>query len=158
MYIRILFVLISIAVVRCLDNGLGLTPQMGWNSWNHFGCNINENLIKRTADLLVSTGLAQKGYNYLNLDDCWQVLLFLFRLLAMKLLKRLLKIKLNFPLELNLWLNMFTPKDSSLGYTVMRVKKLVKAGQAATDTRSQMQKHMQTGSKILYIQSGLLKI
>jgi len=29
-----------------LDNGLGLTPQMGWNSWNHFGCNISEALIK----------------------------------------------------------------------------------------------------------------
>ena len=30
----------------CLDNGLGLTPPMGWNSWNHFGCNISESLIK----------------------------------------------------------------------------------------------------------------
>lgn len=55
------------------DNGLGLTPQMGWNSWNHFGCKIDEQLIKKTADLLVSTGLAKKGYKYLNLDDCWQV-------------------------------------------------------------------------------------
>jgi alpha-galactosidase len=36
-----------------LDNGLGLTPQMGWNSWNHFGCKINEALIRKTADLLV---------------------------------------------------------------------------------------------------------
>lgn len=46
---------------------------MGWNSWNKFHCNINETLIKQTADLLVSTGLAEKGYKYLNLDDCWQV-------------------------------------------------------------------------------------
>lgn len=59
--------------VKTTDNGLGLTPQMGWNSWNHFGCNINEDLIKKTADLLVSTGLADKGYKYLNLDDCWQI-------------------------------------------------------------------------------------
>jgi len=55
-----------------LDNGLGRTPQMGWNSWNHFGCNINEQLIKQTADLLVKTGLAKLGYTYLNLDDCWE--------------------------------------------------------------------------------------
>jgi len=55
----------------CLNNGLGRTPQLGWNSWNHFGCNINENLIKNTADALVSTGLKKAGYVYLNLDDCW---------------------------------------------------------------------------------------
>ncbi|KAK8656499.1 hypothetical protein V6N13_098448 [Hibiscus sabdariffa] len=54
-----------------MDNGLGLTPQMGWNSWNHFQCNINETLIKETADAVVSTGLAAVGYNYINLDDCW---------------------------------------------------------------------------------------
>jgi alpha-galactosidase len=46
---------------------------MGWNSWNHFACKINETIIKETADLLVSSGLAAKGYKYLNLDDCWQI-------------------------------------------------------------------------------------
>jgi len=46
---------------------------MGWNTWNHFGCKINETLIKETADLLISSGLASKGYRYLNLDDCWQI-------------------------------------------------------------------------------------
>ena len=60
------------AVVFALDNGLGLTPQMGWNSWNKFACNINEQLIKDTIDALVSTGLAGVGYKYVNLDDCWQ--------------------------------------------------------------------------------------
>ncbi|XVE49657.1 hypothetical protein DITRI_Ditri01bG0099100 [Diplodiscus trichospermus] len=54
-----------------LDNGLGLTPQMGWNSWNHFLCDINETLIKQTADAMVSSGLAAVGYTYINLDDCW---------------------------------------------------------------------------------------
>ncbi|XVF01694.1 hypothetical protein REPUB_Repub04eG0110600 [Reevesia pubescens] len=54
-----------------LDNGLGLTPQMGWNSWNHFHCGINEILIKETADAMVSSGLAAFGYTYINLDDCW---------------------------------------------------------------------------------------
>ncbi|KGN51578.1 alpha-galactosidase-like precursor [Cucumis sativus] len=54
-----------------LNNGLALTPPMGWNSWNHFQCNLNENLIKETADAMVSTGLAALGYQYINLDDCW---------------------------------------------------------------------------------------
>ncbi|KAG2334425.1 hypothetical protein Bca52824_005605 [Brassica carinata] len=54
-----------------LANGLGVTPPMGWNSWNHFSCNINEKVIKETADALVSTGLSKLGYNYVNIDDCW---------------------------------------------------------------------------------------
>ena len=67
----ILFLLISTSL--CLENGLGRTPQMGWNSWNKFGCNINEKLIRDTIDALVNTGLADAGYKYVNLDDCWQV-------------------------------------------------------------------------------------
>jgi alpha-galactosidase len=73
MHTKIFILFICLIVVNTIDNGLGLTPQMGWNSWNHFGCNINEQLIKQTTDLLVSTGLAAKGYVYVNLDDCWQV-------------------------------------------------------------------------------------
>ena len=51
--------------------GLALTPPMGWNSWNHYGCNIDETLIRRTADALVASGLRDAGYVYVNLDDCW---------------------------------------------------------------------------------------
>ncbi|KAH9725076.1 alpha-galactosidase 2 [Citrus sinensis] len=54
-----------------IDNGLGRTPPMGWNSWNHFGCNIQEKLIRETADAMVTSGLAALGYQYINLDDCW---------------------------------------------------------------------------------------
>ena len=54
-----------------LDNGLAMTPQMGWNSWNHFGCNINQTIIEETADAFVSTGLKTFGYEYVNVDDCW---------------------------------------------------------------------------------------
>ena len=50
---------------------LGATPQMGWNSWNKFGMNINEDLIKATADKMVELGLVEAGYIYLNLDDGW---------------------------------------------------------------------------------------
>ena len=55
-----------------LDNGLGLTPQMGWNTWNKFWCNINEDLIHDSIDALIDSGLVAAGYNYINLDDCWQ--------------------------------------------------------------------------------------
>ncbi|KAI0519325.1 hypothetical protein KFK09_006768 [Dendrobium nobile] len=58
-----------------LSNGLALTPQMGWNSWNFFACQINETVIKETADALISTGLADLGYRYVNIDDCWSSLL-----------------------------------------------------------------------------------
>ncbi|GLJ14357.1 hypothetical protein SUGI_0231940 [Cryptomeria japonica] len=54
-----------------LENGLARTPQMGWNSWNFFACAINETVIRETADALVSTGLADLGYVYVNIDDCW---------------------------------------------------------------------------------------
>lgn len=54
-----------------LSNGLGLTPAMGFNTWNKFGCNIDEALVKDTAQLLIGTGLRDKGYVYVNLDDCW---------------------------------------------------------------------------------------
>ncbi|XP_011076596.1 alpha-galactosidase 3-like [Sesamum indicum] len=54
-----------------LGNGLATTPQMGWNSWNFFKCDIHEDVIKETADALITTGLAKLGYNYVNIDDCW---------------------------------------------------------------------------------------
>jgi alpha-galactosidase len=44
---------------------------MGWNSWNTFQCNISENLIKATADAMVSSGMHAAGYEYINIDDCW---------------------------------------------------------------------------------------
>ena len=52
---------------------LGLTPPMGWNSWNTFTWNINEQLIRETADALVETGLKEAGYEYVVVDDCWSL-------------------------------------------------------------------------------------
>jgi alpha-galactosidase len=52
---------------------LALTPPMGWNSWNKFGCDVSEQLIRETADAVVSTGMKDAGYQYVNIDDCWQV-------------------------------------------------------------------------------------
>ncbi|PYQ16528.1 MAG: alpha-galactosidase [Acidobacteria bacterium] len=54
-------------------DGLALTPPMGWNSWNRFGCDVSEKLMKETADALVATGMRDAGYQYLVIDDCWQV-------------------------------------------------------------------------------------
>lgn len=48
------------------------TPPMGWNSWNCFNKNISEEQIREIANLMVSTGLKDAGYTYLNVDDCWQ--------------------------------------------------------------------------------------
>jgi alpha-galactosidase len=53
------------------SNVLGATPPMGWNSWNTFGCNVSESLIKGVADTFVSSGMMAAGYQYVNLDDCW---------------------------------------------------------------------------------------
>src|SRR5690242_25070 len=52
-------------------NGLARTPPMGWNDWNSFGCNVSEALVKQTADVMVSSGMAAAGYQYVNIDDCW---------------------------------------------------------------------------------------
>lgn len=57
--------------VKALENGMSRTPAMGWNTWNKFGCAINEELIKATADYIVSLGLDKVGYQYVNIDDCW---------------------------------------------------------------------------------------
>ncbi len=49
------------------------TPPMGWNSWNKFGCNVSEQLIREIADAIVSSGMKEAGYQYVVIDDCWQV-------------------------------------------------------------------------------------
>lgn len=52
---------------------LAQTPPMGWNSWNKFACHVSEQLIRETADAMVSSGMKAAGYQYVNIDDCWQV-------------------------------------------------------------------------------------
>lgn len=57
----------------CDCDTLAATPPMGWNSWNRFRCDIDEDLIREVAEALVSSGMADAGYRSVNLDDCWQV-------------------------------------------------------------------------------------
>jgi alpha-galactosidase len=54
-----------------LPDGLALTPPMGFNNWNATGCAVDEKLIRDTADIFVSSGLKDAGYEYVNIDDCW---------------------------------------------------------------------------------------
>jgi alpha-galactosidase len=46
---------------------------MGWNSWNEYACDISDNVFVTVAGLLVSLGLKDLGYQYVNIDDCWSV-------------------------------------------------------------------------------------
>ncbi|GAA2050815.1 hypothetical protein GCM10009722_04760 [Williamsia deligens] len=52
--------------------GVAATPPMGWNSWNTFGCGVDERTVRAQADALVSSGLMAAGYRYVVVDDCWQ--------------------------------------------------------------------------------------
>ena len=52
---------------------LAQLPPMGWNSWNTFGWQINEQLIFEMADLMASQGYREAGYEYLVIDDCWSL-------------------------------------------------------------------------------------
>jgi alpha-galactosidase len=52
---------------------LAKTPPMGWNSWNKYACDVSEGLIMAMADAMVSSGMKDAGYEYIVIDDCWQV-------------------------------------------------------------------------------------
>lgn len=57
-----------------LDNGVARTPPMGWNSWNKFACpGINEKVVRDSADQMAANGMKAVGYQYIVIDDCWQV-------------------------------------------------------------------------------------
>ncbi|HTI63334.1 MAG TPA: glycoside hydrolase family 27 protein [Gemmatimonadaceae bacterium] len=62
----------TVLVATAPAGGLAPTPPMGWNSWNKFGCRIDEQLIRGTADAMVSSGMKDAGYRYVNIDDCWE--------------------------------------------------------------------------------------
>ena len=61
----------SISFSSALENGLGRTPPMGWNTWNRYYCDINQTIIYTNTDSLIRLGLADIGYKYVNVDDCW---------------------------------------------------------------------------------------
>ncbi len=65
--------LIAASSLSAQDKGLASTPPMGWNSWNKFGCNVSEDMIRQMADAMVASGMKDAGYQYIVIDDCWQV-------------------------------------------------------------------------------------
>ncbi len=71
-------------LINCLDNGVALTPPMGWMSWERYLCTIdcenlpddciNEKLYMDMIDRIAEDGWLELGYNYVNIDDCWSAL------------------------------------------------------------------------------------
>lgn len=64
---------ISYAQDNAVSKGLALTPPMGWNTWNKFACNVSDELVRGMADAMVKSGMKDAGYQYVVIDDCWQV-------------------------------------------------------------------------------------
>jgi alpha-galactosidase len=56
-----------------VSKGLALTPPMGWNTWNKFACDVSDELVRGMADAMVKSGMKDAGYQYVVIDDCWQV-------------------------------------------------------------------------------------
>src|ERR1043165_533417 len=73
MLAAIMLCAVSLANAYPLDRSVARTPPMGWNSWNKFGCAVNEQLIREMADAIVTSGMKDAGYIYLVIDDCWQI-------------------------------------------------------------------------------------
>jgi alpha-galactosidase len=66
--------LFATAPAHGLDNGVARTPPMGWNSWNKFACkDVNETVVRAQADAMISSGMKDAGYQFIVIDDCWQV-------------------------------------------------------------------------------------
>ena len=57
--------------IVCGDT-IALTPPLGWNSWNCFGCDVSEAKVRAAADAMVASGLIHHGWTYINIDDCWE--------------------------------------------------------------------------------------
>ena len=60
------------ASAHAQPHAIAPTPPMGWNSWNHFAENVNDADVRAAADALVSSGMRDAGYIYVNIDDTWE--------------------------------------------------------------------------------------
>lgn len=77
-YMKPLFIILLAIITSTTSaqkfTGLALTPPMGWNSWNKLACDgINEKVLRDVADAMVRTGMQTAGYQYIVIDDCWQI-------------------------------------------------------------------------------------
>ena len=71
--VAMLGLLFASSLLSAQEKPLAATPPMGWNSWNKFGCHVSEDLIRQMADAMVKSGMKDAGYQYIVIDDCWQV-------------------------------------------------------------------------------------
>jgi alpha-galactosidase len=71
--LAMMILIVSPASAQIERNSLAQTPPMGWNSWNKFACNVTEDLIKSVADAIATNGMKDAGYQYVVIDDCWQI-------------------------------------------------------------------------------------
>ncbi|KAJ3229094.1 hypothetical protein HDU81_005649, partial [Chytriomyces hyalinus] len=69
----LLALLMTVHSAMALDNGIGATPAMGWNSWTSRGCRVTERDVRRAVEYLSESGLASLGYDHVVIDDCWQL-------------------------------------------------------------------------------------
>ena len=65
-------VVVLTAVQASGQEKAAMTPPMGWNSWNHFADKVTDADVRAAADMMVSTGMKEAGYVYVNLDDTWE--------------------------------------------------------------------------------------
>jgi alpha-galactosidase len=72
LYVVIAFWVILTQSLSAQQTPLAATPPMGWNSWNRYACDVSDALIRKQADAMVNSGLKAAGYQYVDVDDCWE--------------------------------------------------------------------------------------
>jgi alpha-galactosidase len=107
-----LFCLLSL--VFALNNGLALTPPLEISTLSQ-GCAVNEESVKKEADLLASSGLLANGFKYLLIEDCWQVIEIISQLERDSASKRLKEDPNKFPSGLPNLINYIHSKGLLIG-------------------------------------------
>jgi alpha-galactosidase len=72
--LRLLLLFLALLPVQkshALTNNLALTPPMGWNDWNSYGCGISESAVTNTINIVATNGMAAAGYQFIDIDDGW---------------------------------------------------------------------------------------
>jgi alpha-galactosidase len=70
--LTLLILLSGSGILWAQDSKPAPTPPMGWNSWNHFACEVSDAVVRAQADAMVTSGMKSVGYTYILIDDCWQ--------------------------------------------------------------------------------------
>ncbi|HXE42713.1 MAG TPA: glycoside hydrolase family 27 protein, partial [Candidatus Baltobacteraceae bacterium] len=69
-FLTLTFAFALLPLAQALTNNVALTPPMGWNDWNSYGCGITEGDVTNTAAVMVANGMKAAGYQFVNIDDC----------------------------------------------------------------------------------------